>query len=100
MTDWWLWLWLDNATGVRQMAHSLPFPLSFMSSKRHSLGLHFLSKKKKQEISELFDGFKNQDGKVPRTKIEEIMQHVGLDPQQTVPVSHGSVSTFLLTTHQ
>ncbi|KAI8359978.1 hypothetical protein BD560DRAFT_405087 [Blakeslea trispora] len=51
-----------------------------MNSKRISLGSHFLSRKKKQDLSELFASFdRDQDGKISKSELEEMLSSAGVN---------------------
>ncbi|KAG0191555.1 hypothetical protein DFQ28_011597 [Apophysomyces sp. BC1034] len=66
-----------------------------MTSKRASLGLHFLSSKKKLELQDMFNSFdKNHDGKISHTELEEMLQSTGMNAS-AVPAmtdTHGNLS--------
>jgi Ca2+-binding EF-hand superfamily protein len=51
-----------------------------MSSKRLSLGTHFLSTKKKTDLSELFASFdKDNDDKLSHSELQAMLQSAGID---------------------
>lgn len=51
-----------------------------MASKRLSLGSHFLSSKKKGDLSELFTSFdKDNDGKISRSELSDMLHSAGVD---------------------
>jgi Ca2+-binding EF-hand superfamily protein len=51
-----------------------------MSSKRLSLGTAFLSSKKKEDLSELFTSFdKDNDGKISRSELSDMLHSAGVD---------------------
>ncbi|KAI8375049.1 hypothetical protein EDC96DRAFT_437384 [Choanephora cucurbitarum] len=51
-----------------------------MSSKRISLGSHFLSRKKKQDLSELFTSFdRDKDGKISTSELKEMLNSACVD---------------------
>ncbi|CAO3698303.1 unnamed protein product [Rhizopus microsporus] len=51
-----------------------------MSSKRLSLGTHFLSSKKKEDLTELFQSFdKDNDGKISCQEFNELLNSTGID---------------------
>jgi len=50
-----------------------------MTSKRLSLGSHFLSSKKKTDLSDLFTSFdKDNDGKISHSELEDMLQSAGI----------------------
>ncbi|KAF7726713.1 hypothetical protein EC973_008487 [Apophysomyces ossiformis] len=64
-----------------------------MSSKRASLGLHFLSSKKKLELQDMFNSFdKNHDGKISNKELQEMLQSSGMNAS-AVPAMLSSVQT-------
>ncbi|KAI8997753.1 hypothetical protein BDB01DRAFT_713704 [Pilobolus umbonatus] len=63
-----------------------------MASNRFSLGSHFLSSKKKEDLNELFNSFdKDHDGKISASELDDMLHSAGLSK---VPVS-GKVSPHL-----
>lgn len=51
-----------------------------MASKRVSLGSHFLSSRKKEDLRELFASFdKDRDGKISRAELEEMLRSGGIE---------------------
>lgn len=51
-----------------------------MNSKRLSLGTHFLSTKKKTDLSELFASFdKDNDGIISYSELQEMLHSAGID---------------------
>lgn len=53
-----------------------------MASKRLSLGSHFLSSKKKGDLSELFTSFdKDNDGKISRSELSDMLHSAGVDSE-------------------
>ncbi|KAI7900463.1 uncharacterized protein BX663DRAFT_517715 [Cokeromyces recurvatus] len=51
-----------------------------MTSKRISLGSHFLSSRKKGDLEDLFTSFdKDKDGKISHTELEEVLHSAGVD---------------------
>lgn len=51
-----------------------------MSSKRLSFGSHFLSSKKKGDLSELFTSFdKDHDGKISQSELQDMLHSAGVD---------------------
>ncbi len=51
-----------------------------MSSKRLSLGSHFLSSKKKGDLIELFNSFdKDNDGKISCAEFNELLHSMNID---------------------
>lgn len=51
-----------------------------MASKRLSLGSHFLSSKKKEDLSDLFTSFdKDNDGKISHSELQDMLHSAGVD---------------------
>lgn len=51
-----------------------------MASKRLSLGSHFLSSKKKEDLSDLFASFdKDHDGKISHSELEDMLHSAGIN---------------------
>lgn len=51
-----------------------------MSSKRLSLGSHFLSSKKKGDLSDLFSSFdKDNNGKISHSELQDMLQSAGIN---------------------
>lgn len=58
-----------------------------MSSKRLSLGTHFLSSKKKEDLTELFQSFdKDNDGKISYQEFNELLHSTGIDNTTAVTI--------------
>lgn len=58
---------------------SLLYTCQKMTSKRLSLGSHFLSSKKKTDLSDLFTSFdKDNDGKISHSELEDMLQSAGI----------------------
>ncbi|CEI96024.1 hypothetical protein RMCBS344292_10194 [Rhizopus microsporus] len=64
-----------------------------MSSKRLSLGTHFLSSKKKEDLTELFQSFdKDNDGKISCQEFNELLHSTGIDNTTAVTIMVKEVS--------
>ncbi|KAI8637291.1 hypothetical protein BD408DRAFT_437145 [Parasitella parasitica] len=57
-----------------------------MSSNKFSLGSHFLSKKKTEDLTSLFTSFdKDKNGKISRSELQDMLHSAGIESTMTYP---------------